>query len=188
MPTLTSVILQFHAEGGEMVDLARKWANEYGFRVGVEQFFPAYRALEVNPKSDQAFDRLHQVDRVSLARGPFDLTAPSAHRFVATDVLYLDIEWPRDEGLREGAIRGSTHDDELLRTWRRMIRQMVKSMHKGAALRGWTGLAGKASAHKHSAGAHRLAEQGVRMLAVAGGTEFLFDDLSSHPPFRPPID
>jgi hypothetical protein len=174
---MTSVLLQFHAQGGEIIDLARNWADEYGFRLAVEQFFPDYRAVEVDLQSDTAFEKLHQVRRVSLGRGPLDLTASTAHRFVTPDVLYLDIQWPTDQGLREGALGGSTDDDQLLRMWRRMIRQLVKSMHKGASTLGWTGIVGPAPAHKHTAGAHRLAEQGVRMLASAGSTEYLFDDV-----------
>jgi len=173
---MTSVLLQFHAQGGEIIDLARKWADEYAFRLAVEQFFPDYRAVEVDVQSDTAFEKLHQVRRVSLGRVPFDLTASTAH-FITMDVLYMDIQWPTDQGLREGALGGSTDDDQLLRMWCRLIRQLVNSMHKGASTRGWTGIVGTAPAHKHTAGAHRLAEQGVRMLASAGGTEFLFDDL-----------
>jgi hypothetical protein len=173
-----SVQLQFHAEGHEMLELAATWADEYGFRVAAERFFPDYRVVEVDTRDEQAFGKLDHVDRVAFARQQFDLTASTTQAFVNADVLFVSVEWPIDGVLRESALGGSTDDDQLLRTWRRIIRRLRQSMHKGASTRGWTGIAGTAPAHRHTLGAHRLAEQGIRMLGPAGGTEFLFDDLS----------
>jgi hypothetical protein len=108
------------------------------------------------------------------------MTATKTHWFVErnADCLFLSVQWPSDDRLRESALEGATQDEELLRTWRRMLRGLKASMHKGASVRGWTGIVAAAPAHRHTAGAHQLAEQGVRMLAVAGGTEYLFEDLS----------
>ncbi len=55
-------------------------------------------------------------------------------------------------------------------------------MHKGAVARNPAlGAAQRLSAHLHTLGAHELAEQGVKMLAVAGWNEYAFDDIAASP-------
>lgn len=178
---MTMVRLQFHAEASEMIDLAVKWAETYGFRLAAEQFFPDYRVVELTTDNPaEAYEKVDQIRRIAFRRGEFDLTASTTHQFVTRneDCLYLSIQWPTEEGLRESAIGGVTDDKDLLRAWRQMIRELKTSMHKGAVIRGWTGITGPAPAHRHTVGAHKLAERGVKMLAVAGGSQFLFDDVS----------
>ena len=165
-----------------MIDLAAHWADTYGFRVAVERFFPDYRILALKSHDvSEAYAKLGQLDRLALRRGEFDLTATKTHWFVErnADSLFLSVAWPSDDGLRESWLEGATQDDELLRTWRRILRGIRAPMHKGASVRGWTGIVGPAPAHRHTVGAHQLAEQGVSMFAGAGETEYVFDDLSS---------
>ena len=164
-----------------MIDGAGEWAETYGFRVAAEQFFPDYRILALKSHDlTEAYTNLGQIDRLALRRGEFDLTATRTHWFVArnSDCLFLSVDWHTEDQLRESWLEGATQDDELLRTWRRILRGMKASMHKGASLRGLTGIVAAAPAHRHTAGAHLLAEQGVRMVAAHGGPEYLFDDLS----------
>jgi hypothetical protein len=54
-------------------------------------------------------------------------------------------------------------------------------MHAGARVHGPTGKSTAAPSHRHTIGAHRLAESGVTMLAVAGGARYEFDDLAPPP-------
>jgi hypothetical protein len=178
---MTAVQFQFHGEAREMLDRAAEWAEMNAFRVAVERFFPDYRVLALKSHDvSEAYANLGQINRLALRRDEFDLTATKTHWFVERnpDSLFLSVEWPSDDGLRESWLEGATQDDDLLRTWRRIIRGIKASMHKGASVRGWTGIVAAAPAHRHTAGAHQLAENGVRMLAGAGGTEYLFDDIS----------
>jgi hypothetical protein len=178
---MTAVQFQFHGEPREMLDTAAEWAERYEFRIAVERFFPSYRILALTSHDvSEACANLGQIDRLALRRDEFDLTATKTHWFVDrnADSLFMSVEWPSDDGLRESWLEGATQDDELLRTWRRIIRGIKSSMHKGASVRGRTGVVAAAPAHRHTVGAHQLAEQGVRMLAGAGGTEYLFDDIS----------
>lgn len=180
--TMTAVQFQFHGEALEMIDLAVEWAETYDFRVAAERFFPDYRNFRALRSHDvsEAYRSLGQIDRLALRRGDFDLTATRTHWFVErnADCLFLSVDWPADGELRESWLEGATEDDELLRTWRRILRGFKASMHQGASVRGMTGMVAAAPAHRHTAGAHALAEQGTRMLAVAGTAEYLFNDLS----------
>jgi hypothetical protein len=176
---MAGVQLQFHAEASEMIELAARWAETYGLQLAAEQYFPDYRVVVLQTRdSKEARARLDGVDRIAIGPGDFDLTATTAHQFVTrnTDCLYLDVESPTNYGLRESAIGGATENVDLVRTWRRMIRAMKKPMHKGAVVRSWAA-ALTLPAHMHSPGAHVLAARGVRMLAVAGGNDYVFDDL-----------
>jgi hypothetical protein len=178
---MTAVLFQFHCEAREMVDRAAEWAQTYEFRVAAERFFPDYRilALESNDMSE-AYATLGQIDRLALRRGRFDLTATRTHWFVERnpDSLFLGVVQPTDGELRGSWLEGATQDEELLRTWRRILRGLKASMHKGASIRGMTGIVRAAPSYRHTAGAHLLAVQGVHMVSVPGGPEYLFDDLA----------
>ena len=90
------------------------------------------------------------------------------------------------DGLRESLVGGVTEDLETLRLWRRLIRQARRGMHKGASARHpATGETRPALSHLHTQGAHDLALSGTRMLAIAGGTEYLFDDCATASPRGP---
>ena len=176
---MTRVQLQFHAEAREMIELAARWAETYRWHVAIEQCFPDYRVVVLDTyAANEAYERLDKVDRVAVRPSEFDLTATGTHQFVVRniDCLFLDVEWPAKNGLRESALGGATDDEELLRTWRRMIRAMQKPMHKGAVVRSWVATLAL-PAHLHTPGAHELAARGVRMLAAAGGNDYEFDDL-----------
>lgn len=179
---MTSVQLQFHGEARELIELAATWAAEHDLHLSAEVFFPDYVVRELSSLSAiEAFEKLGQVRRVAIGRGEFDLTPTRTHHFVEQnrESLFVTIDWPTKDGLRESAFDGRTDDEDLLRLWRRLIRQAKAAMHKGAVTRGPTGITGSRPAHRHTVGAHKLAEQGVRMLGVAGGTAFIFDDVAS---------
>ncbi len=178
---MTSVQLQFHAVGDEMIDLALKWGHEHGLRIAAEHFGPEYRVTTLPLlRVVNASQGPSSIDRLALRQAPLDLSAASAHQFATRNkgCFFVSAEWPTEEGLRESAMGGITDDAELLRTWRRMIRQAETSMHRGARVRSaLLGTATAAPAHRHSVGAHELAEQGVKMLPAGGGNEILFDDV-----------
>jgi hypothetical protein len=164
-----------------MIDLAFEWAERYGFRLAAETFFPDYRAVGLT-SDDRSYvrDRFNEVRRIALGQREFDLAASTTHDFVTRneDCLYLSIDWPTEEGMRESFLGGVTDQIDLLNIWRRMIRELKVSMHKGAVVHGrLSAITSPLPAHRHTIGAHELAEQGVRMLAAAGGNEYRFDDL-----------
>ncbi len=178
---MTAVQLQFHAEAREMIDIAFEWAQRYGFRLAAEEYFPDYRAVQLTKGRRGDGETFRQVRRIALGRREFDLAGSTTHQFVTRneDCLSLSIHWPTKEGLRELSLGGVTEQVDLLKSWRRMIREAKASMHKGAVIHGrLSGITSPVPAHRHTAGAHELAERGVRMLAVAGGNEYRFDDVS----------
>jgi hypothetical protein len=178
---MTAVLFQFHGEARELIDRAAEWTQTYDFRVAAERFFPEYRILGLTSNDvSEAYTNLGQIDRLTLRRGELDLTATRTHWFVERnpDSLFLGVAWPTDGELRGSWLEGATQDEELLRTWRRILRGMKGSMHIGASIRGKTGIVQAAPSYRHTAGAHLLAAQGVHMVSVPGGPEYLFDDLS----------
>jgi hypothetical protein len=176
---MTSVQLQFHGEASELIETAKGWANRYEFRLAAERFFPEYRPFELADIAD-AGNGLGSVDRLALGRRPFNLTPTRTHEFVARnpDCLFVSVEWPTSDGLRESAFDGGTTDMDLLRIWRRMLREAKSMMHKGAVIRNWYSSATyPVPSHLHTVGAHNLASQGIKMLAAAGSIAYLFDDV-----------
>jgi hypothetical protein len=91
----------------------------------------------------------------------------------------LGIERPEDEGLRASALAGFADDRETLKIWRSVVRKAKSKMHRGAVVRNaFPPSASPVPYHLHTLGAHELAQQGVKMLAIAGENWFEFDDCS----------
>jgi len=178
---MPKVRLQFHASASELVELAERWAEECGCTLVVERFFPAYRADLADRTGPLVGDRPDRtVDRLALTDVPPDLSATSAHDFAVKNprALFLLVGLRSDEGLRESALGGMTEDIALAKIWRRVVRAAKTHMHRGATVSNpQTGAAARAPDHLHTPGAHTLAADGVRMLAIAGWNEFKFDDL-----------
>jgi hypothetical protein len=180
---VATIQLQFHAVGTELVELARRWAIADDMHVAVEQFFPDYVAFEPADRGAAvavANGRVDRVRRIAVRHAPFDLSATTTLSFVSLnpDALFLSVEWPSTDGLRESAVDGATERPEVMASWRAFRRQARASMHVGAVVRGPNSPAIQAARHHlHTVGAHQLAETGVPMLAAAGWVEFLFDDL-----------
>jgi hypothetical protein len=180
MPATT---FQFHADPGEAWELACGWASEYGLELAAEQYFPDYRVVAVSPDAGKCpeVERLERIDRAALCRRAPDLGATTMHEFVTRneDCLYLAIGRCGDGALRESALSGHTDDPETLRIWRRLIRRARSEMHRGAEARSpHSGHGQHLPNHRHTSGAHELAARGVRMLGIAGSTEYVFDDIA----------
>ena len=160
---LSTVSFQFHAHGNEVMELAQRWADDYGFAIAAEQFWPAYRVVAA--QNTKALAQLERVDRIAVGPTEFDVTALRTHQFVGFNPghLFLDVEMPTQQGLQESAVSGATDDPELLRLWRRLIRAERESMHKGARVQSFDRVrSAPLPNHRHTSGAHALAEQGVR--------------------------
>ena len=187
---MPKIQFQFHADRSEAVSLGVMWARAHALRPVVEQFFPAYQALEVSDDEPSTIVRkLHQIDRVAMCRTDPDLTVSTAHEFVSRnpDCLFLSIGSHGEDGLRESALGGVTEERDMHKLWRDLIRAAKSAMHTGARVRDpASGAENEAPTHLHTPGAHELAARGVPMLAVAGWNEFKFDDCD--PASRPQGD
>jgi hypothetical protein len=176
-PRVTGVRFQFHATPEELVDLARSWRDDHELHLAGEQLFPNWRAFSI--EGDVAREKLDAVDFLALRRVPFDLTPLTHIEFGRSndETLYMRVAKVNANELGEAAIGGYTRDPAEAARWRRLIRELREASHKGASVRNWAATA-NAPSHRHTSGAHRLAERGVRMVSFpGGGTEYRFDDL-----------
>jgi hypothetical protein len=173
---------QFHATDSEMLEWAVRWATDNDWNVVVERFFPSYRAVACPPEELQAVvPSIGDIRRVSVGSREPTLDIATTHKLVEAnpDRLWMLLGGLSDEGLREASIAGGTEDPQTVRTWRRLLRSANAEMHAGARLHGPTGESAAAPSHRHTIGAHRLAQSGVTMLAGAGSVRYEFDDLAS---------
>ena len=183
-PKVVGVGFQFHATPEELVDLARSWRDEHGLHLAAEHFFPDWYVFSLD--GSERPHELPEIDRLALRSQPFDLTATSANAFTESNprTLYLVVARLIGNELGEAGIGGFTSNPAEADLWRRLIRRLRAVCHKGATSHSWAA-SGKRPSHRHTVGAHRLAEQGVRMVAFPGGNEYTFDDISAQ---RPPAD
>ena len=171
----------FHAESRELVGLAEGWAARDGLVVAVERFFPDYVVEMVDgAEVASAVVRIGEVDRVVFGLASLDVRAGSSLEMLDRnpECMALLIGRLGSEGLRESWLHGRAGDEGTQRLWRRIVRRERARMHRGARVRGVnTGIVEPQPSHRHTPGAHALAEQGVTMLALAGGNEYVFDDV-----------
>ena len=177
MEKVVAVRLQFHATPEELIDLARSWAAAHGLHLVAEQFFPDWRVFSLADVAT-AGDVLHTVDRLALRSAPFDLTATTDSQFTDNNpgALYITIGRAVENELGEAMIGGLTTDPAEADVWRRLTRKVRAETHRGAKVHNWAAT-GALPSHRHTTGAHRLAEKGVRMVQFLGGNEYTFDDI-----------
>jgi hypothetical protein len=173
--------LQFHAEPAELLELTAAWARTGGYGHVAEQFFPEYevvgRTVDGPSLDGREMSNLH---RIALTAEAPVLDADSEQEFAVDnpDALYVLVGALNADGLRQSALGAITEDRALLRRWRETVKLAKAEMHAGATVRNPnTGHAAHSRRHLHTPGAHRLADRGVAMLAIAGWNVFVFDDL-----------
>ena len=174
---MTTVNLQFHAAPDEAAALGLTWARAHQFTVVSERLFPTYQARLV--KDSRTFES-GPVDRLALCSRTPDVSASTAHEFTIRnqDCLFLSIGTLSGDGLRESALSGTSDAPATLTRWRAIFRSARAAMHAGATVRSpATDARASMPAHRHTPGAHELAERGIRMLAAGGWNEYEFADL-----------
>jgi hypothetical protein len=182
---LTTVYrMQFHAEREELIEYIAGWVGWHGLAVVAERFSPEYEPVVVAPgvRLRQAIADLEPVRRICLARedlvfgGGFITTEEFMN--VNPDCLAIALEPLTEDGLRETALATLTSDPATLEFWMQRVLELDEVMHQGAvAVDPLTGARRWFPGHRHSPGAHELADAGVPMLACAGRTYFEFADV-----------
>jgi hypothetical protein len=182
-PTVAGIGFQFHATPEELVDLARAWRDAHGLHVAAEHFFPDWRVWSLD-KSTKHSAQPRTIDRLALRRQAFDLTATTDRAFAQRNLgsLFITVGRLMSNELGESSIGGYTSDPAEIGLWRRLIRKVRADSHKGATIHNWA-TSGHLASHRHTTGAHRMAEQRVRIVQFkGGGNEYTFDDIPGHGP------
>jgi hypothetical protein len=177
--------LQFHAEHDELLDIAQGWIDRDELSVAVERFYPEYMPVGV-PKTmglRAAVAEAAPVKRFCLGRVPLNVDGgfitPQDFLAINRECLAIALEPVSEDGLRETALATFAADERTLEHWIKLVLELEAAMHRGAtAIHSVTGARVPAPEHRHTPGAHRLAADGVQMLACAGETRFEFDDLA----------
>lgn len=178
MTSETTVHLQLHADPEELHGLAIAWRDTLGLHLAVEHFFPDYQVAVI--EAGEALPGGRVIDRLALRNAPFDLSASTTVEFAARNegCLFVLAQRVIRNQLSEADIGGVTTDPDQAATWRRMMRQIRSQTHKGAVMPGLrSNIVHPFPSHRHTPGAHRLAERGVKMVSHVDGPEFVFDDV-----------
>ena len=175
--TVAGVAFQFHSTPEELIDLARSWRDAHDLHLAAEHFFPDWRVCSLDRPETHSGEH-GTINRLALRRQAFDLTATRGIAFTQGNPgsLFITVGRLMSNELAESSIGGYTHDPTEVDLWRRLIRKVRTDSHKGATVHNWAAT-GHLPSHRHSAGAHRMAEQGVRIVQFKGGNEYTFDDV-----------
>lgn len=178
-PIATGVDFQFHATPEELVDLARAWRDAHDLHLAAEHFFPDWSVWALD-RSEKPSEQHHEINRLALRREAFDLTATTGWAFTQGNPgsLYITVGTLMNNELEESGIGGYASDPAEIGLWRRLIRKVRTDSHKGATVHNWA-TSGHLPSHRHTTGAHRMAEQGVRIVQFKGGNEYTFDDIAA---------
>ncbi len=184
---MTVYRMQFHAERAELIDYIAGWVGWHDLNVVAERFYPEYEPVVVAPgvPLHEAIAELDPVQRICLSREDLvfggSLITTEEFMTVNPDCLTIALEPVTEDGLRETALATLTDDPETLAFWMARVLELDEVMHQGAiAIDPLTTKTRFFPSHRHSPGAHELAEQGVPMLACAGETYFQFADVRAH--------
>jgi hypothetical protein len=156
--------------------MASQWTRKYALSAAAERFFPQWSVtLVLDGDFSQAAGKLGSVDRVAFSPSQPDIDAATAWQFVEKNVgcLFLTPGPLTRDGLRESALTAVSSDEELIRRWRKLVRNVRAGMHEGATAHNpVTGGTRHVPSHRFTDGARLLASQGIKLLASGGWVEF----------------
>ena len=167
---MTKMGFQFHADPAELDQLVGDWMEGLDFEVAAEIFGPPYQVLSVDGSTVGTGGlEVPGLNRVVLSRVPIDVHVSTSRAFLQKNPGCLTI-FAGDltpEGLTEAFLNVSSDDPEDLAVWRKMIRRVNKSMHRGGVVvNTFSGARHENTSHRYTAGALTLFERGVVMRAT----------------------
>jgi hypothetical protein len=174
---VAKILLQFHAEPGEIVEFAKSWAEGTQLQVSGEgigaEWVEPIAAKDLRPDSP-AFAGVNLLHLTPAAAVLEASTSEEFHRH-SPGALTIHIGKRSADALRESFLGAITEKDAELALWRRIRRQAAGSMHKGVwVVNPISNARHEYKNHYYTEGAMRLASQGVRMLPIAGWNEYEF--------------
>jgi len=176
--------MQFHAERDELIAIAAGWADRHVLMVVLERFYPEYEPVAMPDAMSlpEAVRELEPVRRICLGRMAMrvggGILTQEDFIDVNRDCLAIALEPITEDGLRECALGTLTAEPHTLDHWLELVLELEQITHHGATVVDpRSGARRHMPEHRHTAGAHKLASSGVRMLAAAGERYFEFDDV-----------
>jgi hypothetical protein len=168
---------QFHATRDELASMTWAWAKEAGVPLVWESAGESGFRLELVSPDRQSQDVGVHVSRIWLPARTPNLDVTNSGQFMAAnaDAFSVLLGQETDDFLRESLLGGATSDPAVMKSWRARRRSAVRGTSRGAWVVGATGVRARKDDHRFTPGAKALASAGKRMLALAGGVEFLFD-------------
>jgi hypothetical protein len=178
---MARVQLQFHATADELAtELVPRWlsGNEYFYALRRPDGSIVDKRGKAGPLSIDG--SLDDVAEVIVRLTPFEPSTGSALDFLRHNpgILVVSLPKERDGALREAAIGSVTDDPPSVEVWRTVVRRAEGDLRNGAIATRMDGTRFVDREHRFTAGAAALSEQGVRMLAIAGGIAYDLVDLS----------
>jgi hypothetical protein len=176
---VSRIRLQFHATAQEVAtELVPRWlaGNDYFFALRREDGSIVDREGKPGPLSTDG--SLDEVTEVLIRLKPFEPVGGSALDFLRANdgILVVSLPKERDRTLREASIGSVAEDPMSVEVWRTAVQRAKRELKSGAMAVGMDGKRVVDPRHRFTDGAAALWKQGVRMLAVAGGVEYLLDD------------
>lgn len=158
--------LSCHGTYPEIIGWVRGWREQLELSVVAEYFFPVYRAMHVENRSDpEAIP-----DRISLHIYPINLAVRSGLEFVDENPQGFCIVVGQEsaQGLHESLLGATTDDREAMKLWRRLRRDLRDSLNSGA----WrvstvNGARSREDSHLYTSGARRLQDEGVPSVGMS---------------------
>ncbi|GIF25588.1 hypothetical protein BJ973_003866 [Actinoplanes tereljensis] len=171
--------LQFHADRGEIAQLAGRWVNQLGLWLAAEELGPVYRSsLLAAGHIDGELRLPGSVHRLLLSFEEIDLDGSGPFGLVGRnpDALTILLGGQSTSELGLSILQANTDDQRSLLAWRRIRRSMTTSFRHGArVVNSWTGARGTVRDHYFSPAAKTLYDSGVRMIGLNDVLSYEFD-------------
>jgi hypothetical protein len=175
---VSDILIQFHALVDELIDPIKSYVEAEKVHVTALVGRP-FSARETDPGALEATLKDPTVTELIFTIGPHHSAATTLRDFreQTPDALSFEIGRLEGDALKESALSGRTYSAAVLAKWQPLAKRLRKILHAGAtAVNPVTGATGKVPSHRYSDGAKQLQQRGTRMLPVAGGSLYRFDE------------
>ena len=174
---MAKINVQFHGLPGELIEFAKVCATENKlFSVGMV-FSPDFKANVIEDYA--ALQNIEKIDRICLCRTKPDLSAKSVLEFsrINPDCFSLSIGKYDDEGLVESWIGANTDNNDDLKIWRKIVKQLKEITLEGAwVVNPHTNAKEFYKNHRYTKAAKKIADEGVAIKPLAGWNYFILDE------------
>lgn len=170
---MKSLLIQFHAEPGEIVEFVDTVSRELGLAVALIALNP----FGVTPMTHfkcagEVSSFAGSVDlRIAMKEGGLNLRAESPNNFLDLNpgCITLSVGRFAEEGLNESSFSFMSCDAQAICVASKVARSLKRLTKAGAvAVNPDTGAEVMIRSHRYTAGAKRKYDEGVRILPVAG--------------------
>ena len=169
---MLNTVVQFHASPEEICTLCDDWITKFSLSFCAIRYFP-FEAIFIDQADlrHPATLQKQKIREIILTPSQPEIRAQLGGEFFDKNPDFIRIRIGRYDGesLHESSVSAYSEDDEIARSWRKIIKELKQATKAGAkAINPDSGASVRVRDHRYSVGAMQLQNEGIAMKPLGG--------------------